>query len=151
MDLDVQQACCQIDGVRFVGIDPAIGLGDLPHPPDHALAFVTIEASMQHAGEAVDVDRVSLAFVGDLAHGLGLGLGKLQFAGEDRHQAFGFVGTVMSVGAGAVHLGGDLVIHGKVSEEVPAEAIDHNYIELDSIPLKTIVDAVKPGTLVLIK
>ena len=54
-------------------------------------------------------------------------------------------------GAGAVHLGGDLVIHGKVSEEVPAEAIDHNYIELDSIPLKTIVDAVKPGTLVLIK
>jgi len=54
-------------------------------------------------------------------------------------------------GAGAVHLGGDLVIHGKVSEDVPAEAIDHNYIELDSIPLKTVVDAVKPGTLVLIK
>lgn len=54
-------------------------------------------------------------------------------------------------GAGAVYLGGDLVIHGKVSEEVPPEAIDHNYIELDSIPLKTIVDAVKPGTLVLIK
>ena len=54
-------------------------------------------------------------------------------------------------GAGAVYLGGDLVIHGRVSEEVPAEAIDHNYIELDSIPLKTIVDAVKPGTLVLIK
>jgi len=54
-------------------------------------------------------------------------------------------------GAGAVYLGGDLVIHGKVSEEVPAEAIDHDYIELDSIPLKTVVDAVKPGTLVLIK
>jgi hypothetical protein len=54
-------------------------------------------------------------------------------------------------GVGAVYLGGDLVIHGRVSEEVPAEAIDHNYIELDSIPLKTIVDAVKPGTLVLIK
>jgi len=54
-------------------------------------------------------------------------------------------------GVGAVYLGGDLVIHGKVSEEVPAEAIDHDYIELDSIPLKTIVDAVKPGTLVLIK
>jgi hypothetical protein len=54
-------------------------------------------------------------------------------------------------GAGAVYLGGDLVIHGRVSEEVPAEAIDHDYIELDSIPLKTIVDAVKPGTLVLIK
>lgn len=54
-------------------------------------------------------------------------------------------------GAGAVYLGGDLVIHGKVSEDVPPEAIDHNYIELDSIPLKTVVDAVKPGTLVLIK
>ena len=54
-------------------------------------------------------------------------------------------------GAGAVYLGGDLVIHGRVSEEVPAEAIDHDYIQLDSIPLKTIVDAVKPGTLVLIK
>jgi hypothetical protein len=54
-------------------------------------------------------------------------------------------------GAGAVYLGGDLVIHGKVSDEVPTEAIDHNYIELDSIPLKTIVGAVKPGTLVLIK
>jgi hypothetical protein len=54
-------------------------------------------------------------------------------------------------GAGAVYLGGDLVIHGRVSDEVPAEAIDHNYIELDSMPLKTIVDAVKPGTLVLIK
>jgi hypothetical protein len=54
-------------------------------------------------------------------------------------------------GAGAIYLGGDLVIHGKVSDEVPSEAIDHNYIELDSMPLKTIVDAVKPGTLVLIK
>jgi hypothetical protein len=54
-------------------------------------------------------------------------------------------------GAGAVYLGGDLVIHGRVSEDVPPEAIDHNYIELDSMSLKTIVDAVKPGTLVLIK
>jgi hypothetical protein len=54
-------------------------------------------------------------------------------------------------GAGAISLGGDIVIHGKVSDEVPAEAIDHSYIELDSMPLKSIVDAVKPGTLVLIK
>jgi hypothetical protein len=54
-------------------------------------------------------------------------------------------------GAGAIFLGGDIVIHGKVSEDVPAEAMDHNYIELDSIPLKSIVDAVRPGTLVLIK
>lgn len=54
-------------------------------------------------------------------------------------------------GAGAIFLGGDIVIHGKVSDDVPAEAIDHNYLELDSMPLKTIVDAVKPGTLVLIR
>jgi hypothetical protein len=54
-------------------------------------------------------------------------------------------------GAGAIYLGGNLVIHGRVSDEVPAEAIDHTYIELDSMPLKTIVDAVKPGTMVLIK
>jgi hypothetical protein len=54
-------------------------------------------------------------------------------------------------GAGAVFLGGDIVIHGKVNDDVPPEAIDHNYIELDSMPLKSIVDAVKPGTLVLIK
>jgi hypothetical protein len=54
-------------------------------------------------------------------------------------------------GAGAIFLGGDLVIPGRVSEEVPAEAMDHNYIELDSMPLKTIVDAVTPGTQVLIK
>ncbi len=54
-------------------------------------------------------------------------------------------------GVGAIFLGGDIVIHGKISDEVPAEAIDHNYIELDSMPLKSVVDAVKPGTLVLIK
>jgi len=54
-------------------------------------------------------------------------------------------------GVGAIFLGGDIVIHGKVSDEVPAEAIDHNYIELDSMSLKTVLDAVKPGTLVLIK
>ncbi|GEM_PF-1137367 len=54
-------------------------------------------------------------------------------------------------GAGAIFLGGNLVIHGRVSDEVPAEAIDHAYLELDSMPLKTIVDAVKPGTFVLIK
>jgi hypothetical protein len=54
-------------------------------------------------------------------------------------------------GAGAVALGGDIVIHGKVSDIVPAEAIDHTYIELDDAPLRSIVDAVKPGTLVLIR
>jgi hypothetical protein len=54
-------------------------------------------------------------------------------------------------GPGEVFLGGELEIHGPVSESVPAEAVDHNYIELDSIALKRVVEAVKPGTLVLIK
>ena len=43
------------------------------------------------------------------------------------------------------------MIHGRVSEAVPDEAIDHNYIELDSMPLRAVLDAVKPGTLVLIR
>jgi hypothetical protein len=54
-------------------------------------------------------------------------------------------------GPGEVFLGGQLEIHGPVSESVPAEAIDHNYIELDTVALKRVVEAVKPGTLVLIK
>jgi len=54
-------------------------------------------------------------------------------------------------GAGAVYLGGDLVIHGKVSEEVPAEAIDHTYIELDEKSLKAVANAVEPGSLVYIE
>lgn len=54
-------------------------------------------------------------------------------------------------GAGEVFLGGDLVIHGTVSEEVPVEAVDHSYIELDEVTLRALVDAVKPGTIVLIR
>jgi len=54
-------------------------------------------------------------------------------------------------GPGEVFLGAALEIHGRVSDSVPAEAVDHNYIELDSVPLKRVVEAVKPGTLVLIK
>jgi hypothetical protein len=54
-------------------------------------------------------------------------------------------------GAGEIFLGGDLVIHGPVSDDVPAEALDHSYIELDEVTLRALVDAVKPGTLVLIR
>jgi hypothetical protein len=54
-------------------------------------------------------------------------------------------------GPGEIFLGGDLAIHGKVSDKVPAEAIDHNFIELDTVALKRVVEAAKPGTLVLIK
>ncbi len=54
-------------------------------------------------------------------------------------------------GPGEIFLGGDIVIHGPASESVPAEAIDHSYIELDTNALKTVLDAVKPGTIVRIR
>jgi hypothetical protein len=56
-----------------------------------------------------------------------------------------------ALGPGELFLGGELAIHGRVSEKIPPEAIDHNYIELDTIALKRVVEAAKPGTLVLIK
>jgi hypothetical protein len=54
-------------------------------------------------------------------------------------------------GAGQVFLGADLEIHGRVSDEVPDEAIDHNYLEVDSLPLRAVLEAVKQGSLVLIR
>jgi len=54
-------------------------------------------------------------------------------------------------GAGEIFLGGDIVIHGKAFEGIPPEAIDHSYIELDESALETVLGAVKPGTLVLIR
>lgn len=54
-------------------------------------------------------------------------------------------------GTGEVFLGGDIVIHGPARENVPNEAIDHSYVELDTNALKTVLDAVKPGTAVRIR
>jgi hypothetical protein len=54
-------------------------------------------------------------------------------------------------GPGEVFLGGDIVIHGPAVEGVPPEAVDHSYIELDVTALRVVLDAVKPGTLVLIR
>ncbi|MEO0078982.1 MAG: hypothetical protein ABIK86_08315, partial [candidate division WOR-3 bacterium] len=54
-------------------------------------------------------------------------------------------------GPGEIFLGGDIVIHGPASENIPAEAIDHSYIELDTNALKTVLEAVKPGTPVRIR
>ena len=54
-------------------------------------------------------------------------------------------------GPGEVFLGGDIVIHGPVSESVPVEAIDHSYIELDTTSLKIVVDAVRQGTPVRVR
>lgn len=52
-------------------------------------------------------------------------------------------------GFGEMFLGGDLVIHGRPSDEVPPGALDHSYIELDESSLRAVYDIVKPGTLVL--
>ena len=54
-------------------------------------------------------------------------------------------------GPGEVFLRPALEIHGRVSEAVPEEAIDHNYLELDSLPLHALLEAVKQGSLVLIR
>lgn len=54
-------------------------------------------------------------------------------------------------GAGELFLGGDIVIHGKVVDGVPAEAVDHAYIELEEKPLRAVLDAAKPGTRVFIR
>ena len=54
-------------------------------------------------------------------------------------------------GPGAIFLGGGIVIHGKVREEVPAEAIDYKYIELKNEALKSILGVLRPGSLVFIQ
>lgn len=54
-------------------------------------------------------------------------------------------------GEGEVFLGGGVVIHGKPREEVPAVAIDHVYLELTSKALRSVLEAVKPGSLVFIQ
>jgi hypothetical protein len=54
-------------------------------------------------------------------------------------------------GPGQVFLGADLEIHGRVSESVPDVAVDHNYLELDPEPLRAVLEAVKQGSLVLIR
>jgi len=54
-------------------------------------------------------------------------------------------------GAGEVFLGVGIVIHGKPREEVPPVAIDHVYLELAPRALRSILEAVKPGSLVFIQ
>ncbi len=54
-------------------------------------------------------------------------------------------------GPGGVFLGGGIAIHGRVRNEVPAEAIDHIYLQLDNASLKAVVGALKPGALVFIQ
>uniref|UniRef100_A0A7C4GG44 Uncharacterized protein n=1 Tax=candidate division WOR-3 bacterium TaxID=2052148 RepID=A0A7C4GG44_UNCW3 len=54
-------------------------------------------------------------------------------------------------GEGEVFLGGGIVIHGKPKEEVPPVAIDHVYLELGPKALRSVLEAVKPGSLVFIQ
>lgn len=54
-------------------------------------------------------------------------------------------------GPGEVFLGGGISIHGPVRDEVPAEAIDHIYLELSDKWVRALVDALEPGALVFIE
>ncbi|MEO0079527.1 MAG: DUF948 domain-containing protein [candidate division WOR-3 bacterium] len=54
-------------------------------------------------------------------------------------------------GPGILFLGGGLAIHGRVSEDVPVEALDHTYIELDSAALRSVLSMLQPGSLVFIQ
>ncbi len=53
-------------------------------------------------------------------------------------------------GPAELFLGAGITIHGRVSPEVPAEAVDHTYIQLDDHSLQALVKAVEPGALVFI-
>lgn len=51
----------------------------------------------------------------------------------------------------AVALGGSVVIHGPVLPQIPAEAVDHVYAELNEKDLKAVYAALKVGSLVIIR
>jgi hypothetical protein len=55
------------------------------------------------------------------------------------------------MGPAALYLGGGLAIHGPVSEDVPAEAIDYVYLQLDTLPLKGIAGPLRQGSLVFVQ
>lgn len=54
-------------------------------------------------------------------------------------------------GPGELFLGAGITIHGPVREEVPIEALDHVWMELDAHSLTAIVNAVEPGARVFIE
>jgi hypothetical protein len=56
-----------------------------------------------------------------------------------------------AMGPAALYLGGGLAIHGPVSEDVPAEAIDYVYLQLDTLPLKGIAGPLRQGSLVFVQ
>lgn len=54
-------------------------------------------------------------------------------------------------GPGELFLGAGITIHGPVRDELPVEALDHVWIELDAKSLTAIVNAVEPGARVFIE
>ena len=54
-------------------------------------------------------------------------------------------------GPGELFLGGAISIHGRVRDNVPPEALDHTYIQLDHKSLRAVVNAIEPGARVFIE
>lgn len=55
------------------------------------------------------------------------------------------------MGPAALYFGGGLAIHGEPSEDVPPEAIDYVFIQIDTVTLKEIVELLRPGSLVFVE
>ncbi|HDR00087.1 MAG TPA: hypothetical protein ENN51_07390 [candidate division WOR-3 bacterium] len=53
-------------------------------------------------------------------------------------------------GPGELFLGAGIAIHGPVREEVPPEALDHTWIELDAKSLGALMNVIEPGSRVFI-
>ncbi|MEO0073194.1 MAG: hypothetical protein ABIK43_00840 [candidate division WOR-3 bacterium] len=56
-----------------------------------------------------------------------------------------------AMGPAVLYLGGGLAIHGQPSEEVPSEAIDYVFVQLDTASLKAVVSLLQPGSLVFVE
>ncbi|MFO7676071.1 MAG: hypothetical protein R6X12_07140 [bacterium] len=54
-------------------------------------------------------------------------------------------------GPGELFLGAGIAIHGPVRDEVPLEALDHTWIEVDPKSLAAILNAIEPGARVFIE
>jgi hypothetical protein len=54
-------------------------------------------------------------------------------------------------GPGEVFLGAGISIHGRVKDVVPSEAVDHTFLELDTVSLKAVVRTIQPGSQVFIQ
>ncbi|MBM3314577.1 hypothetical protein FJY71_01860 [candidate division WOR-3 bacterium] len=55
-----------------------------------------------------------------------------------------------AMGPVALELGGGLAIHGPVSDDVPTEAVDYVYVQLDTVSLKGVAGSIGQGALVFV-